>query len=111
MIKRISVYSLPEGSDPEEFWKYHKEVHAPDIKNGAGSRLKKYVIHRITKVIDGKANFYGFVETWWDNEGDVEKGFGGGFLKTPSGKNPHEDFLSRVTDFFHAEVEEKVIIP
>ena len=28
MIKVIAGYSLPEGTDPEEFWKYHTQVDA-----------------------------------------------------------------------------------
>lgn len=112
MIKRIAVYSLPEGTDPDEFWKYHKEVHAPDIKKAYGPRLKRYVLHRITKVIDGKPSFYGFVELWCDSEEDFEEGFKAhSALKTPEGKAPHQDFLSRVTNFFMVHVDEEVIVP
>ena len=41
MVKMVSIYSLPEGVDPDEFWRYHTEDHASDIKRAAGTRLKK----------------------------------------------------------------------
>jgi len=112
VLKRMSVYSLPEGTDPDEFWKYHKEAHAPDIKKGYGPRLKRYVPHRVTKVIDGEPSFYRFVELWCDSEEDFEEGFKAhSALKTPEEKAPHQDFLSWVTNFFMVHADEEVIVP
>ena len=113
MFKTIAVYSLPEGADPDKFWKYHREVHAPDVKKGFDKSLKRYVIHRITKMIAGKPSFYGFVETWYDSEEAFNRAFkrANESVKTPEGKTAHEDFRSHVTDFFWAIVDEEVIVP
>ena len=110
MIKRISVYSLPEGTDPEAFWKYHTEVHALDVKNAAGSLLKKYVINRVIKVTHGEPKFWGVIELWFENE-EAFKEFNKRTLKTKvaNGKAMIDDFTSRVTGRFGALVEEKEI--
>lgn len=112
MIKRVSIYSLPEGTDPNEFWKYHTEVHASDIKRAGGPRLKKYVINRVTKVVSGKPKFWGMVETWWESEKAYEEATKDiNALRTPEGKTIWDDFWSRTTEGFSSVVEEKEIMP
>lgn len=112
MIKRVTVYSLLEGTDPDEFWKYHQEVHAPDFVKLAGPGLKRYVIHRVTKVIRGEPKFFGFVETWWESEKAMEwSAENVKAHKTAEGKTILEDFFSRITDGFMVQVEERVIVP
>jgi len=112
MIKRVTVYSLPEGTDPDEFWKYHQEVHAPDFVKLAGPDLKRYVIHRVNKVIRGEPKFFGFVETWWENEEAMERSVQNvAAHKTADGKTVQEDFFSRITDGFMTLVDERVIVP
>jgi len=113
MFKVLSTFSLPKGTDPDEFWKYHTEVHARDFVKVAGPRLKKYTISRVKGVRVGKPNFFGVTETWFENE-EVEKQVMGEVSKTilPNGKNIFEDFHSRVvnTSMVAVVVEEKVIV-
>lgn len=110
MIKKITVYSLPDGTDPDEFWKYHTEVHAADIKKVAGLRLRKYVINRVTKVGAGQPNLWGLVETWWESEEAMNEVLGEiDSIRTPDGKTIWDDFWARVTDAFTAEVEEREV--
>ena len=75
MIKRIGVYRLPQGADGDAFWKYHKEVHAVQAKEAFGPYLKRYVINRVRRVINGSGSWYGIVETWWESHEDIERGF------------------------------------
>ncbi|MBI4296623.1 MAG: EthD family reductase [Chloroflexi bacterium] len=110
MIKVIAMYSLPEGTDPEKFWKYHTEVHASDIKRAYGTKVKKYVINRVTKVLMGEPKFFGLMETWFENEEALaEADKAARTLTTPEGKSVVDDFASRVTQRFRALVEEKEI--
>jgi hypothetical protein len=110
MIKTMGVYSLPDGTDPDEFWKYHTGVHAADVRKAAGPGLKKFVINRVVQVKRGEPTFWGVIEMWWENEEAME-----GYAKraaaviTATGKTPIEDFRARVTGTFSAVVEEKEI--
>jgi hypothetical protein len=110
MVKRVSVFSLLQGTNADEFWKWHTEVHASDFKRVAGSRLKKYVISRVTNVVLGEPEFWGMVETWYESEEimnevykDTEP------IKTPEGKTFLDDWWSRVTGGFVATMYEKEI--
>jgi hypothetical protein len=110
MIKRIATYSLPEGTDGDEFFKYHTEIHAADVLNAAGAGLKKYVISRVTKIVRGKQQFFGIMEQWWESEAAMNKGME--ILKStklPNGKSVVEDFTSRVMNDFSAVVEEFIV--
>ena len=110
MIKRAAIYSLPEGTDHDEFWKYHTEVHPADFKKAAGPRLKKYVINRVTEVISGKPKIWALVELWFDSKEDMDEAFRNAqTLKIPGGKTIAEDFWSRITDAFDTILEEKEI--
>ena len=101
MIKRMVSFSLPEGTDPDEFWRYWQEVHVPGIMQLPG--LKKYVINRVSKVGGGEAKFWGVAETYWESEEAMVQAF-----KSPHGKSCQDDIMSRITDFFSSIVEEKV---
>ncbi len=112
MIKVVAMYSLPEGTDPEEFWRYHSEIHASDMKRAYGPKLKKYVINRVTKSLIGEPKFFGMMETWFESEEDlVEADRAARALKTAEGKTFVDDFASRVTQRFRAVVEEKEMTP
>ena len=108
MIKRVTVCWLPQGTDPDKFWKYHKEVHAVDVIRVAGPRLKKYVINRVVKPIYGTPTFFDLIETWWDNEEDMHQAFDVDIrnAKLPNGKTISEDFWSQVAGGFAVVVEE-----
>ena len=112
MIKRIAVYSLREGTDPNEFWKYVKEEHDPDFVRVSGSRLKKFINQRITKVLSGDPKFWVLSETWWENEEAMEEAFKEvNTIKNSRGKTIRADFLSRVTGVFIAIVGEEQVVP
>jgi len=89
MIKRVSVVTLPEGTDPDAFWTYWLEVHAAAVKKLPG--LKKYVISRAIGQPMGEITFWGMVETWWDSQEDFQRAF-----STPEGKEAAEDFWPRL---------------
>ncbi|OGO20455.1 MAG: hypothetical protein A2144_00760 [Chloroflexi bacterium RBG_16_50_9] len=110
MIKVVAMYSLPEGTDPEEFWKFHTEIHASDIKKAYGPRVKKYVINRVTRIIKGELKLFAIMETWFDNEEELaEADKAAKAARAASGKTVVDDFASRVTGSFRAIVEEKEI--
>lgn len=110
MIKRIAVYSLPEGTDPDEFWKYHTELHSADVRKAFGFRVKKYVINRVVEVVKGQPTFWGVVELWFENTEAMNEAHERlKHFKTLKGKTFQEDFFSRVTGRFSAVVEEKEI--
>jgi len=95
LIKRAATCSPKEGIDPDEFWKYHTEVHAPDILKASGPGLKKYVISRVTKVVEGQENqrFYDLVELWWDSEESMNKDYEvWKNTRLPNGKTIFDDF-------------------
>jgi uncharacterized protein (TIGR02118 family) len=110
VIKSISVYSLPAGTDPDEFWKYHTEVHAKDVVKIAGPALKKYTINRVVEVRFGQPKFWGVIEMWWESK-EAARDYikRASLIKTPNGKGIPEDFGSRVIEQFGAQVEEKEI--
>jgi uncharacterized protein (TIGR02118 family) len=102
MIKMISIFSLPEGTDPDGFWKYWNEIHAIDIKNLPG--LRKYIIHRVKRKLAGGDKFWGLVETWWNSEEEMRNAFA-----TPEGERAAHDFWSRVTERSSVLVDENEI--
>lgn len=102
MLKRVGIFSLPEGTNPDEFSKYW-DKHAADFKKVPG--LRKYVINRVTKVIKGEAKFWGLVELWFDSEEAHDQAH-----STPEAKRDGADWAPRVTESFSAFVEEKEIL-
>lgn len=110
VIKRVTVCWLPEGADPDKFWKFHKEVHAAHVIEVVGPKLKKYVINRMVRPINGKPTFFDMIETWWDNEEDMHQGFDVALRNTklPSGKTIAEDFWSQTAGGFSMIVDEYV---
>ena len=110
MIKRIGIYSIPEGTDEKEWWEYHSKTHAADFIKAAGDDLSKYVINRVTKVLKGKKICFGIVETWYPDEAAMKRVYERCYQSVlPSGKNIDEDYFSRVIDANSFEVEEAVI--
>jgi len=103
MIKMVSIFTLPKGVDPDEFWKYWKEVHVPDVK-GLRPSLKKYTINRIDHKIAGEDKFWGMVATWWASEDDIRLAF-----DSPEGKKVANDFWPRVAGRYSVIVEEEEI--
>ena len=110
MYKTMGFFTLPEGTDPDEFWKYHTEVHARDVRKAAGPGLKKYVLNRVVEVVRGKPTFWGCIEMWWESKEERDKyPERAAKVKTTTGKSPPQDFAARVISGFGAHVEEKEI--
>jgi len=111
MIKRVAVCSLKEGTDPDDFWEYHKKVHAVDAMNVAGPRLKRYVINRVTKVIRGEPVFFDLIESWWETEEDMHQAWDvdSWEAEKADGQSVQDDFWSQTAGGFTAVVEEYVV--
>ena len=102
MIKRVVIFSLPEETSKEEFWKYWKEVHAADIKRLWGPKLRKYVISRVVGTPGGDMKFWGMAELWYEStEEDHKK-----MVSTPEGKRIFSDFWNRIKAGGIANMEE-----
>ena len=110
MIKRIGIYSIPEGTDEKQWWHYHSKVHAADFIKAAGDDLAKYVINRVTKVIKGEKICFGIVETWYEDEAAMKRVYERCYQTIlPSGKNIDDDYFSRVVNANSFAVEEVVV--
>jgi uncharacterized protein (TIGR02118 family) len=110
MIKRVTVYSLPKEIDPDTFFQYHTQVHAPDVIRIMGADLKRYVISRIRRVISGEQKFFALIELWWEDEQAMNR-CTDKLRKTilPNGRTCWDDFWSQVTDGMVAVAEEHVM--
>ena len=111
MFKTITVISLREDTDPEDFFKYHAGPHAEDALAIAGGKMIKYVINRVVNQMGGEHNYFDFVEMWWESKAahDEYVKRGRDYI-TASGKTPSADFESRGGVFeFKVQVEEKEI--
>ena len=109
MAKRVFIFSLPEGTESDEFWETYK-AHATDVmRQTVGCGLQKYTINRVTGIVKGAPLFWGMSETWWESEEAAEKAFEG--MKTtmlPNGKTFSADFWRQICNGFSVEVEEFV---
>jgi len=96
MIKRMSVYSLKEGTDKDAFWKYHTQVHAPHIVEAAGPGQTKYIVNRVIKTAYGEPPCFGIVEQVFESEEAMNKYVEAmKTVKLPSGKTVFDDFGQR----------------
>lgn len=116
MIKRMSIYSLPEGTDLDKFWNYHKNVHAVDALRVFGPALKKYVInrvvssHAVSPELEKQPKFFDIVETWWENQEEMEQAYEKAKkVKVASGKYFLEDWMSQIEWGVAFSVEEVVV--
>ena len=101
MLKRIFIFKLKEGTNPDEFWKHWENKHAAEYKKMP--YLKKYSINKLYKVTKGEPAFWGMAETWWDSEADHEK-----MEQTPQAKAFKDEYFSaHIADGFGAWFEEK----
>ena len=110
MVKRFVVYSLPDGTDPDEFWRYHTEEHSEHFKKIVGTKLRKYVMNRVTAQVGGDIVPFAFIETVWESEEAMEPVYAEAQkVRLPNGKTIFEDFMSRINLHFAGSVEEKEI--
>ena len=100
MYKRMTVFSLVNGKDPDKVWKYWIETHAANYKNVPG--IKKYVLNRVIKA-SGEMPFWGMAEQWFENEETYNK------FRSIAGF-PKDDFASMHGAISSAWVEEKIIL-
>lgn len=101
MVKRVMVFKLKPGTDPDEFWKHWELKHASEYKKMP--YLRKYVINRVKQVIKGEPVFWGLVETYWDSIEDHDKN-----ALTPESKAFKDPwFGEHIADSFGAWMEEK----
>jgi hypothetical protein len=111
MYKTVTVISLRQGTDPDEFYKYHTGPHAQDALKVSGGKMIKYVINRVVQPLGGENKYFAFVEMWWESkEAHDDYVKNGRTFITASGKTPSEDFESRGAVFeFKVLVDEKEI--
>lgn len=117
MIKRVGIFSLARGKDPEEVWKFYAEVHAPDVASRTPG-LRKYVINRAVKpwierrgLMGGEPRWWGILEQWYDSEEAFNQAASMPHTLTASQQKDMEVWASYIGERFgEAIVEEKVLI-
>ena len=105
MIKKITTFKLKEGADPEMVWKLWSGEHAQIIKTF--SPLKRYVVNRVIKVINGEPSFWGEMEVWYESEEAFKKAAHDMDRIKEEIKDNFNDYIS---DIVATWVEEKVIL-
>jgi hypothetical protein len=121
MIKRVGIFQLAEGKDPDEAWKIYTEVHAPDVVSITPG-LRRYVVSRAVEPwieksgqMGGKPRWWGLLEQWYDNEETFNHArsviFNPATPKTESQRRNDELWFSYYGERLgEAIVEERVII-
>ncbi len=105
MIKTMTALSLQDGTDPEEFWRYHIGIHAEEVR--AFTSARRYVISRVDDVVYGVVDFFDMVELWWDSREAL-----GARRASPSAAHAVEDFRRRGGLYtYRTVVEERMVIP
>ena len=66
MVKRFAMYTIPEGTNPDEVWNYHTQIHGPAFVKLAGPGLIKYVINRVIHWVSGTPKISVMAEMWWE---------------------------------------------
>lgn len=111
MIKGFYVYSIPDGAKGDDFWDYHKCVHARDVLKVTSNFRTKYVLNRVKKTLYGCHNIFGIVEiVWLSEELRLKDEEAVKTARLSNGKTISEDFRSRLQDDFHVLVDEYDVI-
>jgi hypothetical protein len=100
--KILSAYRLPGSVDGDDFWRYHTEVHGPDVVAAAGELAVGYALNRRIATLAGAPTFFALIELWWANSAAaLDYPNRSSTYVTASGKPPMLDFRSRgaITDF------------
>ena len=109
-VKYMGFYSLPAGTDPDQFWAYHTRRHAVHSVDSFGSHLQGYAINRVTRTIKGPSICFGVVELWFAEADHLKQGFvAHKSVMLPEGVNVSDDFDRRVVDAFGFEVQEYIV--
>jgi uncharacterized protein (TIGR02118 family) len=65
MIKAILGYDIMPGLTVEEYEKWLREIHLPDLKRVPG--LKKVVFNTVKGIVRGETTFYRIAELHYDS--------------------------------------------
>jgi uncharacterized protein (TIGR02118 family) len=71
MVKAILGYDIMPGISREEYEKWLREIHLPDLSKVPG--LKKIVFNRVKGTVRGETTFYRIAELHYDSMQDFEK--------------------------------------
>jgi len=71
MVKAILGYDIVPGMTVEEYERWLREIHIPDLSKVPG--LKRIVLNTIKGVVKGDKTFYRIAELHYDNMEDFEK--------------------------------------
>ncbi|MFZ0448731.1 MAG: EthD family reductase [Desulfatiglandaceae bacterium] len=71
MVKAILGYNIVAGMSVEEYEKWLREIHIPDLAKIPG--LKKLVLNTVQGAIRGDENFYRIAELHYDSMESFEK--------------------------------------
>ncbi len=71
MVKAILGYDMMDGLTEEEYEKWLREVHIPDLSKVPG--LKKIVFNTVKDVVRGEKRFYRISELHYENMEAFEK--------------------------------------
>jgi hypothetical protein len=113
IFKTLGAYRLQSGTDGDEFWKFHTEVHAIDVKNSAGPLLWQYCVSRHLDSLLGHPSFFAVIEMWWRDKkapGEFATKIAKNYI-TASGKTLEYDWMSHNTIDVFRVVSEELEIP
>jgi uncharacterized protein (TIGR02118 family) len=71
MIKAILGYDIMPEMTVEEYEKWLREIHIPDLSKVPG--LKKVVLNTVKGIIRGETTFYRIAELYYDNMETFER--------------------------------------
>jgi uncharacterized protein (TIGR02118 family) len=98
-IKVISIFSMREMADQDEFWKYLIQIYGPAIVKASGTGLKGYTINRLVQPVGGEVSFWGIEEFWWkdaESRNQAKKALAE--FNAAQGKYILNDFQSRIVN-------------
>ena len=111
MLKRFTVYSIPDEVSGDDFWEYHTKVHGKDVWKATSQFKTKYVLNRVKKTLYGKTDVFCFIESNWPSEEAAQKDQEAiTTIRVENGKTIAEDFMSRVKAVYSVLVEEHDVI-
>jgi len=113
--KLLVLLQLKEGINPDAFWKYWIEVHAPKHLNRPA--LRKYTVNRVTEVNERSdpSRLWGMSELWYDSREAwdalrAQRGTDRDPLSDPEMRRGLQEFHSQLAWRAALIVEEKLIV-
>lgn len=71
MVKAILGYDILPGMTKEEYERWLREIHIPDLSKVPG--LRKVVLNTVKGTVRGNTTFYRIAELHYDNIGSFER--------------------------------------